>query len=100
MSGCSTGGLKRFKLPLEAGLMKGVCAGVTYTDKDGVGAAQSTPRGGGFSKYLAWGSLSITDSDAEAGAWTASGLWAAPGRGVEDLTCPCCEKTKPFQELL
>lgn len=29
LSGCSTGGLKRFKLPLEAGLMKGVCAGVT-----------------------------------------------------------------------
>lgn len=33
--GCSTGGLKRFKLPLEAGLMKGVCAGVTEPDEDG-----------------------------------------------------------------
>lgn len=79
MSGCSTGGLKRFKLPLEAGLMKGVCAGVTYTDKDGVGVAQSTPKCGGLGKCLPWGSPSVTDPDAEVKAWAASGLRAAPG---------------------
>ena len=54
--------------------MKGVCAGVTYTDKDRVGAAQRTPKGGGLGKRLPWGSPSVTDPDAEAEAWAASGL--------------------------
>ena len=34
LSGCLTGGLKRFKLLPEAGLMKGVCAGVTWVEED------------------------------------------------------------------
>lgn len=89
-SGCSTGGLKRFKLPLEAGLMKGVCAGVTKADEDRthffrVGPPGVHPTGRGLGECLLGGSPFVTDPDAEANTWAVSGLRAAAGQVLRTL---------------
>lgn len=63
-----TGDFKRFKLPAEAGLMKGVCAGVTWAEEDGtvirVGPLGQPWRG--WTSVLT-GFAFVTDLDAEAG---------------------------------
>ena len=83
-SGCSTGGLKRFKLPLDAGLMKGVCAGVTGADVDRTHLFRAGPLRLHPTvevwKCLLCGSPFVTDPDAEAEARAAVGLRAAPGQ--------------------
>lgn len=81
-----TGGLKRFKLPPEAGLLKGVCAGVTWAEEDrtqlsGWGLSEGPWRG--WTSVLA-GFTFITDLDAEAKACAALEQWEAPGRGIGD----------------